>query len=150
MSTGVTQSLLASAGTSEHPVDVGQRTEAVILDELVKRGYRVLLPFGVNHRYDLVLDLDGRFLRVQCKTGRVRRGCVQFNARSIRSTTKRVHTRTYAGEIDLFAVYCPANGRVYAVPIDDATLSDCSLRLVPTRNGQAEGVRWAADYELPA
>lgn len=144
------RSLLAPARATDHPVDVGQRTEAVILAELVKRGYRVLLPFGVNHRYDLVLDLDGRFLRVQCKTGRVRRGCVQFNARSIRSNTKRARNRSYAGEIDLFAVYCPATGRVYAVPIEDATLSDCSLRLVPTRNGQAEGVRWAADYELPA
>ena len=64
--------------------------------------------------------------------------------------TKRVHNRSYVGEIDLFAVYCPVNGRVYAVPVEDATLSDCSLRLDPTRNGQVERVRWAIDYELPA
>jgi hypothetical protein len=57
--------VLAPAQPTDHPVDVGQRTEAVILAELVKRGYRVLLPFGINYRYDLVLDLDGRFLRVQ-------------------------------------------------------------------------------------
>jgi len=57
-----------------HPVDVGTRTEAVVLAELVKRGYRVLLPFGHNHRYDLVLDVEGRFVRVQCKTGRLSRG----------------------------------------------------------------------------
>ena len=68
----------------------------------------------------------------------------------LRSNTKRAHTRSYMGEIDLFAVYCPANGQVYAVPIDEATSSDCSLRLVPTKNGQVDGVRWAADYELPA
>jgi hypothetical protein len=114
MNSQVPSSLLGSPTTTDHPVDVGQRTEVVIL------------------------------------TGRVRRGCVQFNTRSVCSNTKRVHKRAYTGEIDLFAVYCPANGRVYAVPIDDATLSDCSLRLVPTRNGQVEGVRWAADYELPA
>jgi hypothetical protein len=28
----------------------------------------VLLPHGVNHRYDLVLDQGDEFLRVQCKT----------------------------------------------------------------------------------
>jgi hypothetical protein len=78
------------------------------------------------------------------------RARLTFNARSIRSNTKRVHNRSYVGEIDLFAVYCPANGRVYAVPVEEATLSDCSLRLDPTRNGQVEGVRWAIDYELPA
>jgi hypothetical protein len=35
-------------------VNIGQRTEAVIACELVERGYRVLMPFGFNHRYDLV------------------------------------------------------------------------------------------------
>ena len=54
---------------TNHPVDVGHRTEAAILSELVRRGYAVLLPFGVNQRYDLVLDLEGRFVRAQCKTG---------------------------------------------------------------------------------
>ncbi len=47
---------------TSHPVDVGHRAEAAILAELVKRGYRVLLPFGVNQRYDLVLDCDGQSL----------------------------------------------------------------------------------------
>jgi hypothetical protein len=37
---------------SKHPVDVGLRSEAAILSELVRRGYSVLLPFGVNQRYD--------------------------------------------------------------------------------------------------
>jgi hypothetical protein len=46
---------------STHPVDVGLRTEAVILAELLRRGYQVLVPFGVNQRYDLVIDLDGEF-----------------------------------------------------------------------------------------
>ncbi|HEY7150455.1 MAG TPA: group I intron-associated PD-(D/E)XK endonuclease [Solirubrobacterales bacterium] len=52
---------------TNHPVDVGQRTEAAILSDLVRRGYSVLLPFGVNQRYDLLLDLGEKFVRVQCK-----------------------------------------------------------------------------------
>jgi hypothetical protein len=56
---------------TSHPVDVGARTEAIILAELTNRGYRVLLPFGYNQRYDLVLEIDGSF-GVQCKTGRLR------------------------------------------------------------------------------
>jgi PD-(D/E)XK endonuclease len=47
------RSLLRSPETlSRHPVDVGQRSEAAILAALVKRGHRVLLPYGTNHRYD--------------------------------------------------------------------------------------------------
>ena len=92
---------------SSHPVDVGLRTEGAILSELHKRGYHILLPFGQNQRYDLVLDIDGSFLRVQCKTGRLRNGCVEFSARSVRANTKRIVIRDYKGEIDLFMVHCP-------------------------------------------
>ena len=133
-----------------HPVDVGQRTEAIILAELVKRGYRVLLPFGVNHRHDLAIDLDGRFLRAQCKTGRLRNGCVVFHAVSIRSNTSRVVLRGYRGEADVFLVYCDGTGQVYAVDVDKVGACEVTLRVDPTGNNQEQGVRWAADYLLPA
>lgn len=48
---------LPKPALSSHPVDVGLRSEGAILSELVRRGYCVLVPFGVNQRYDLVLDL---------------------------------------------------------------------------------------------
>ena len=102
---------LKSAAPSHHPVDIGQRTEAIILAELVKRGLRVLMPFGVNHRYDFAVDVGDRFLRVQCKTGRMDNGTVLFNAQSIRSNTKRVLCRSYAGEIDLSVCTAPRTTR---------------------------------------
>jgi hypothetical protein len=112
-----------------------------VLAALVRRGHRVLVPFGTNHRYDFALDLETGFVRVQCKTGRLHAGVIRFQARSIRSNRQR---------IDLFAVYCPHNGRVYAVPVDDATSSVATLRVEPTANSQKKRIRWAAEYELPA
>ncbi len=135
---------------SRHPVDVGVRTEAVIAAELVRRGYRVLLPFGFNQRYDLVIDVGGRFLRVQCKTGRLRGGCVLFSAQSIRSNSAKTFCRDYKGEVEFFVVHCPDNDALYAIPIEQATISGGTLRVDPTGNGQSRGVRWARDYELPA
>jgi hypothetical protein len=73
---------------TNHPVDVGQRTEAAILSELVRRGYSVLLPFGVNQRYDLVLELGERLLRVQCKTGRRRGGSIEFSTVAFSATQR--------------------------------------------------------------
>ena len=70
-------------------MDVGERSEAVIFAELVKRGHRVLIPYGNNHRYDLVIDVGGRFLRAQCKTGRLRDGVIRFNTVSTRVNTVR-------------------------------------------------------------
>jgi hypothetical protein len=135
---------------SAHPVDVGERTEAIILAELVRRGYRVLKPFGVNQRYDLVLDLAGQFLRVQCKTARLRKGVVEFNTQSVRCNMRQVVERSYVGDADLFLAYCPGTGKIYAIPVDQATLRSMRLRVDPTLNGQAKGVRWAKDFELPA
>jgi PD-(D/E)XK endonuclease len=136
--------------SSDHPVDVGTQTEAIVLAELVKRGYRVLLPFGHNQRYDLVLEIDGSFLRVQCKTGRLRDGCVVFRAQSVRSNTRRSVVRDYKDDVEQFIVYCPETGRLYAIPIDEATRTQGTLRVDPTANGQKKRVRWARDYELPA
>lgn len=135
---------------SSHPVDVGLRTEAAILGELVRRGYRVLVPFGTNQRYDLVLDLGGEFIRAQCKTGRLRDGRIVFNTHSVRTNSKRWFTRDYQGEIQIFLIYCPDTRRIYAVPVDEAPASHGLLRTDPTRNGQEDGIRWARDYELPA
>lgn len=138
------------AELSSHPVEVGQRTEAIILAELVRRGHRVLVPFGTNHRYDLVVDTGTRFVRVQCKTGRLRGGRICFKTASTRANTLRAFTRPYEGEIDLFLVYCPDTDRVYALDVDEAASSEGVLRVDPTANGQVKGVRWAADHELPA
>jgi hypothetical protein len=134
---------------SRHPVDIGARTEATILAELVKRGYRVLLPFGENQRYDLVLDLDGSFHRVQCKTGRLRNGCVVFSAKSVQSNMRRAVIRDYEGDIELFIVHCPETDALYAISIDEATRTQGTLRIDPTGNGQGKRIRWARDYELP-
>jgi len=135
---------------SRHTVDVDLRTEAVITSELLGRGIRVLLPCGFNHRYDLVLDLDGEFVRAQCKTGRLRRGAVHFNSESVRSNSKGAVRRPYDGEAEIFLVHCSETDEIYAVPVAEAPKRGVSLRVEPTANSQAKGVRWAADYVLPA
>ena len=134
---------------TNHPVDVGQRTEAAILSELVRRGYSVLLPFGTNQRYDLVLDLGGRFVRAQCKTGRLRGGSIEFSPRSTRANRSGVFSRSYRGEVEIFLVHCPKLNRIYAVPVEEAPSSYMALRLKPARNGQARRTHPAKRYELP-
>lgn len=75
---------------------------------------------------------------------------VRFKTRSVRCNSRSTYIRDYAGEIDVFLVYCAETGRTYAVPLDEATKSEGVLRIAPTKNGQCQGIRWAAEYELPA
>ena len=143
-------STLSPPTASSHPVDIGLRSQATVLAAFVQRGYQVLLPFGVNQRFDFVLMQDGEFLTAQCKTGRLRGGAVEFNARSVQSNTKGTRFRGYEGEVDLFVVYCPDNEGVYVIPADEVPATRMYLRVEPSRNGQLKGVNWARDYELPA
>jgi extradiol dioxygenase family protein len=108
------------------------------------------MPLGENTRYDLVTD-DGRCLRkVQCKTGRLRQGAVIFAVCSHYGHHQRPKpSRDYLGQIDDFAVFCPALGAVYLVPIDDLeTTSYGTLRVDPPRNAQRKRIRFAAAYEV--
>lgn len=144
------RSVLARPDLSDHPVDVGHRSEVAILAQLVRQGYRVLLPFGVNQRYDMVLDNNGRLLKVQCKTGRLREGAIRFRSQSVQSNTAGTRVRAYSGEVDFFAVYCPENDRVYLIPADEVPTRGMYLRVDRPRNRQRKRVRWAEDYVLPA
>jgi hypothetical protein len=143
-------SLLAKPGLTDHPVDVGQRSEGAVLARLVDKGYRILLPFGVNQRYDLVIDNDGELLKAQVKTGRLRDGVVEFRAVSVQCNRNRTRREHYTGEVDLFIVYCPQNRGVYVIPAEDVPPSGMFLRVAAPRNNQSKRVRWASDYELPA
>ncbi|HEX8501163.1 MAG TPA: group I intron-associated PD-(D/E)XK endonuclease [Pyrinomonadaceae bacterium] len=124
----------------------GNLTEARILAAFVAAGYLVSVPFGSGHKYDFVVDDSARLLRVQCKTGRVKNNVLLFNAYS-QSGNGGVKT-SYRGLADLFAVLNPEDDRVYLVPVDEVGVTDVSLRLAPTLNGQAQGVRWAEFYLL--
>jgi hypothetical protein len=124
----------------------GIRCEAAVLNELVAAGFRVLVPFGDGHPYDLAVDLGTRFLRVQCKTARPIDGCLIFNAYA----TDHGHGPvSYVGRADVFGVYFPPSHSVYLVPVG-LIESECRLRLQPPRNNQRRRVRFASDFEFSA
>ncbi len=126
---------------------VGNIAEAQVLAALVKRGETVLLPYGDNERYDMVIDDDGNFLRVQCKNGRYKDGCITFS-----TCSSQVHMGNgrydYRGEAEFFGVYCRHTDKAYLVPVDEVGTGASRLRVEPTKNGQKKRVRMASDYEL--
>lgn len=125
---------------------IGNLTEAKVALAIIEAGYLVLPPFGSGHKYDLVADDGQNLLRIQCKTGRVRKGALIFNAYSMPgSKSKRCG---YKGLADFFAVLNPMDGKVFLVPVEEVGTHDVHLRLLPTGNSQAQGIRWAAKYEL--
>jgi hypothetical protein len=130
-----------------NPKLVGEKSEACIILALLRHDWPVLKPFGDSQRYDLVTERNGQFLRIQCKTGRLVDGAVSFpTCSSYRH--RGLGTKDYRGQADLFAVYCPDNEKTYIVPVDDVGTRTCRLRVLPSKNGQRDGVRPAQGYEL--
>jgi hypothetical protein len=127
---------------------VGDITQSQVMAALLKRGNKVLMPFGDNFRYDLVIEKDGRFTRIQCKTGKLSHGAISFAVAS--SQYHRGGKRQdYRGQVDAFGVFCPDNEKVYIIPIDDLPLArEAKLRLTLPRNSQFKGIRWAAEYGI--
>ena len=128
----------------------GDLSELLVALALARAGYLVSKPLGENQRYDLIADDGDRLHRVQVKTGRLRNGVVMFNCCSTHGhrRTGSLMTRSYIGQIEMLAVYCPENEKVYLVPEADLTRTKIQLRLVAPRNNMTKTIRWASKYEL--
>jgi hypothetical protein len=133
------------------PDRIGAISQAKVLAALTVAGKVVLAPCVNVRPYDFVLEEDGRFFRVQCKTGRLFRGAVCFRPHRLRAAKRATgwerRVTDYQGVVDYFGVYCPENDNVYLVPIDVVTTPRiCTLRVTPARNNQSSRIRWARDY----
>jgi hypothetical protein len=122
----------------------GNLTEAKILAALVDAGYMVSVPFGAGHKYDFIIDDSVNLRRVQCKTGRVKKGALLFNSYS--QSGNGATKQGYHGLADLFAVLNPESGEVYLVPVASFGTTGVTLRLMPTLSGQVQKINWAVDY----
>jgi PD-(D/E)XK endonuclease len=145
---GPTDTLLAVLTTNQK----GVVAETAIVHQAVRHGIGVWLPVSSHERYDLIFDADGRLSRVQCKTA-VRVGDVLVvRLYSTRRCATGLLKRAYsADEIDAFAAFSPDTGKCYYLEMSEfAGHTELSLRLHRTRNNQAQGVRWARDYEFRA
>lgn len=112
----------------------------------LKAGKVVLTPHGDSQRYDMVIDEGGKFIRIQCKTGRIVNGAIRFPTCSTNWLQKT--SRNYRGQVEYFAVYCPELDKVYVVSVLDVGVKDAALRIDPTKQGQTKGIRWAKDFEF--
>jgi hypothetical protein len=124
----------------------GDVAEGMVLAVLIRKGYVVSLPFGGSQRYDMVVEKDGKLLKVQCKMGRLRQGGVSFSVCSVNGFTGK--STDYHGDVDVFLVFCPDNNETYWVPVGIVGRKATKLRVLETKNGQEKNVKWAKDYKI--
>ena len=130
----------------------GAIAEAAIASAAIELGIHVLRPLAEGRRYDLVFDVGGRLLRVQCKWAPQRGNVVVVNLRSHRCTPRGYVRSTYsADEVDGICIYCQALKECFYVPIEKAAgRRVLHLRLAPAANHQTAAINWAKDHTLGA
>ena len=124
----------------------GEVGEAMILADLQRQGHGIAIPFGHDLPFDLIVvrKEDGALEKVQCKyttsDGRVVRARIESNSAWVRH-------RYTKDEVDWIAVYDANTDQWFYLPsaVWDGQVA-VSIRLTPTTNGQAKGIRFAKDF----
>lgn len=124
----------------DYTQSIGNVNELQCLTAFVQLGYECSIPFGNGAKYDFIVDVEGKLIRIQCKSSHYvnNKGIVDYNAFSFSTCSQTTNTKktvrhTYnSSQVDYFATYF--NGNVYVVPVDECSTNK-TLRLCPPSNG---------------
>ena len=131
-------------------IQKGTITELQCQLDFTKLGIVVSQPISPC-RYDFVADINGKFIRIQCKS------ChpidedisgVTFECRSTRNVKQGQydnHRKYLDTEIDYF--YTNWNGQGYLIPITECSTRK-TLRFIAPKNNASSIVHYASDYEV--
>jgi hypothetical protein len=128
----------------------GDLAELMVATDLLRRGYKVALPYGEDWDYDLILRRGDALERVQVKytesDGRVMR--IRCHSHSLTNGKVRATKLYTAKMVDWIGVYDRTTDRCYYIPASELGNGrpTMSLRMAPALNGQRLGIRRAADY----
>ncbi len=124
--------------------ELGNKSEAIVLNAYVNACFIVSIPFGTGASYDFIIDSGSRLFKIQVKTAWTVKGIIKYNCLRRQPGTK-THRPYIDGETDYLAVYYPDKDSLYGITAKNH-LGHGWLRLEPAKNGQSKLIRWASDY----
>jgi PD-(D/E)XK endonuclease len=131
----------------------GNIAEAAITLEAVKLDIGVYRPITEGERYDLILDIGFRLLRVQCKWAALHGEVLHVRCCSARrgAGARILNRPDTTDEVDAFAAYSVDLDQCFLLPPELwAERRLLHLRVTPTRNNQRRRINWARDFEFAA
>ncbi len=131
----------------------GDLAELKVATDLLERGYRIAIPYGEDHDFDLILCRGDKLERVQVKHSRSNGEVIAVKCYSHSLTNGRIRqTKRYtAATIDWLAVYDATTRRCFYIPAADlgSGKNVLRLRVLEAKNCQRRGIRFAEDYSEP-
>lgn len=134
---------------------IGDVVELQCIAKFIELGYEVSIPYGNGAKYDFVVDVNGKFIRIQCKSCSHPKSralnqeydlsAIQISTQSQTTNTQKTTRHLYSKEqIDYFATYY--DSQVYVIPVEECSTSK-TLRFFPPQNGNLNYNK-AENYEI--
>ena len=131
----------------------GTLTELHCILDLTELGIRTLTPTDEASKYDVVADLDGKFIRIQCKTStwatdtKEAQTAFYISTCCLTTNTKQTIRHKYSkNDIDYF--YTWFQGQGYLVSIEEAAGSTFRWRYEYPSSNQKQGIHIADEYKI--
>lgn len=131
----------------------GTLTELYCITDLTKLGIRCLTPIDESSKYDVVADLNGKFIRIQCKTASWATDTAQEKTAFViytccQTTNTKSITRHKYSENDIDYFYTWFEGQGYLVSIKEATGLTFRWRYEYPNSNQKQGIHIADEYKI--
>lgn len=127
--------------------------ESAVITELLKRGFKVLKPMGDRLPYDLALDLNDKFLRIQVKSAwfnpKTKSYCVDVR-RTKTNRRRMLRDRYKKGDFDFAIIYIDSLHVFYIVSfsIFSTYSSTISLIEIGKRQRKPKSVEYRERWDL--
>lgn len=128
---------------------IGEITEQKVAVKFLELGIQVSKPLVQSSRYDFIADINGKLYKIQVKTATAKENdsYIEFATSTSHTNTQGTINLHYSSEdVDFFATIYKEE--CYLIPYADCGTRVQRLRLVPTKNNQVIGVKFAKDYLL--
>lgn len=125
----------------------GKTTELLVATAFIQRGYQVSQPLVSDSRYDFIVDINNKLIRLQVKSSQEKDNgaYIEFATSSSHTNTNRTINHSYTKEeIDYFATIY--NGECYVISVNECGSRNQRLRLIPPKNGNQHGSKFLVNY----
>ena len=124
----------------------GDINELQCILDFQKRGYYCSIPFSGSCRYDLIVDINDKLYKIQCKASSYAEdeGVLKMSATRSTTNTQRTVKYTYSEkEVDYFYTSWKEYG--FLIPINEVS-TEKYLRVKSPKNGIQSTMSIASDY----
>jgi hypothetical protein len=121
----------------------GDIAELAVAKRLMLEGWQILFPYGEDHRYDLVVEKDGKFIKIQVKYITPKNGAIDINCQSSNNWSVLVYNPS---EIDVIAAYNSTDEEIYFLPASKMHHRSFKLRLEDAKNNQKSKINLAKNF----